>query len=138
MSVHVYGCNHVAIEVDDLGHIVRAEPSRESDRAFLRDVQPAFHARAGVEQEREGNRLRVAGEDGDVLPHTVLEDLELLALVEIARLVALGLGNKEIARRLGVSVTTVRTHLGKIYGKLGTASRVELALLAAHCDSNVM
>ena len=62
--------------------------------------------------------------------------------IEIVRLVALGLGNKEIARRLGVSVTTVRTHLSKIYGKLGTASRVELALLAAahpgDPDCNVM
>jgi DNA-binding NarL/FixJ family response regulator len=59
--------------------------------------------------------------------------------VEIVRLVGLGLANKEIARRLGVSVTTVRTHLSKIYGKLGTPSRVELALLAAaHADSNVM
>jgi len=58
--------------------------------------------------------------------------------VEIVGLVGRGLGNKEIARRLGVSVTTVRTHLGKVYGKLGTASRVELALLAAHVDGHVM
>lgn len=58
--------------------------------------------------------------------------------VEIVGLVGLGLGNKEIARRLGVSVATVRTHLGKVYGKLGTASRLELALLAAHGDGHVM
>jgi DNA-binding NarL/FixJ family response regulator len=58
--------------------------------------------------------------------------------IDIVRLVGHGLGNKEIANRLGVSVTTVRTHLSKVYGKMGTASRVELALLAAHTDGAVM
>jgi DNA-binding NarL/FixJ family response regulator len=57
---------------------------------------------------------------------------------DVMRLVGLGLGNKEIARRLGVSVTTVRTHLSKVYDKLGTASRVELALLAAQTGDAVM
>src|SRR6185295_15420343 len=40
------------------------------------------------------------------------------------RLVGQGLSNKEIARRLGVSVATVRTRLNKAYDKLGSASRV--------------
>lgn len=51
--------------------------------------------------------------------------------LDTVRLVGQGLSNKEIARHLGVSVATVRTHLNKAYDKLGTASRVELALLAA-------
>lgn len=51
--------------------------------------------------------------------------------LEVVHLVGTGLGNKDIARRLGVSVTTVRTHLGRIYGKLELKSRVELALYAA-------
>jgi DNA-binding NarL/FixJ family response regulator len=50
---------------------------------------------------------------------------------DIVRLVGKGLGNKEIASKLGVSVTTVRSHLNSVYDKLGPASRVELALLAA-------
>jgi DNA-binding NarL/FixJ family response regulator len=57
---------------------------------------------------------------------------------DIVRLVGQGLGNKEIARRLGVSVTTVRTHLSKVYDKVGTVSRVELALLAAQTGGTVM
>ena len=51
--------------------------------------------------------------------------------MEILRLVAEGLGNREIAGRLAVSVTTVRTHLNSVYGKLRLESRVELALYAA-------
>jgi DNA-binding NarL/FixJ family response regulator len=58
--------------------------------------------------------------------------------LDIVRLVGLGLGNKEIAHRLGVSVPTVRTHLNNVYEKLGTASRVELALLAAQTGGAVM
>ena len=50
---------------------------------------------------------------------------------EIASLVGAGLRNQEIAHRLGVSVTTVRSHLKKVYSKLGLASRTELALFAA-------
>ncbi len=48
--------------------------------------------------------------------------------LDIVRLVGSGLGNKEIAQRLGVSVATVRTHLNSVYGKLKLESRVELAL----------
>lgn len=58
--------------------------------------------------------------------------------IDIVRLVGQGLGNKDIALRLGVSVTTVRTHLSKVYGKMGTASRVELAILAAQTGRAVM
>ncbi len=51
--------------------------------------------------------------------------------LDIFRLVGRGLSNKEIAQELGVSVTTVRTHLSKVYDKLGPGSRLELALLYA-------
>jgi DNA-binding CsgD family transcriptional regulator len=37
-----------------------------------------------------------------------------------------GLSNKEIAERLNVSFTTVRTHVYNVFKKTGAASRVEL------------
>ena len=58
--------------------------------------------------------------------------------LDTVRLVGQGLSNKEIARHLGVSVSTVRTHLNKAYDKLGSDSRVELALLTAPPGGNVM
>lgn len=50
---------------------------------------------------------------------------------DIVHLVGRGMGNKAIARELGLSVTTIRSHLQKVYDKIGTGSRVELALLAS-------
>lgn len=43
--------------------------------------------------------------------------------VEVLRLVALGLTNPQIARRLVVSPATVSTHVRSIYSKLGISSR---------------
>ena len=45
----------------------------------------------------------------------------------MAELVAQGLQTKEVAARLFVSPKTVEGHLSHIYGKLGIASRTELA-----------
>lgn len=45
----------------------------------------------------------------------------------VADLVALGLTNQAVARRLAISPHTVDTHLRHIYGKLSVRSRVELA-----------
>jgi DNA-binding NarL/FixJ family response regulator len=42
---------------------------------------------------------------------------------EIVSLVAGGLGDKEIAQQLGVSVSTVRTHLQRLYRDMGVHSR---------------
>jgi DNA-binding NarL/FixJ family response regulator len=48
---------------------------------------------------------------------------------QIVALVALGLVDKEIAGRLGVSVSTVRTHLQRLYRKMGVHSRARAVAL---------
>ncbi len=73
-----------------------------------------------------------------VSPASPVNELLTPRELDTVRLVGLGLSNKEIARRLGVSVATVRTHLNKVYDKLGSDSRVELALLAAPPGGVVM
>jgi non-specific serine/threonine protein kinase len=55
---------------------------------------------------------------------------------EIARLVAVGLSNREIAQRLGISTATVHNHLIHIYDKLGVRGRVQLALWVANHQAN--
>ena len=47
--------------------------------------------------------------------------------LEVARLVAEGLSNKQIAARLFISDRTVATHVGNILNKLGFNSRAQVA-----------
>ena len=49
---------------------------------------------------------------------------------EIVRAVALGLRNAEVAQRLGIAEATVKTHLNKIFQKLGIRDRTELVRYA--------
>ena len=48
--------------------------------------------------------------------------------LEVLRLVAAGLPNKQIAAELNISLRTVEGHLNNIFGKLGVASRTEAIL----------
>ena len=48
---------------------------------------------------------------------------------QVAELAARGLGNREIARALGLSPTTVNVHLGTIYARLGITGRSDLMAL---------
>lgn len=58
----------------------------------------------------------------------VTNNLQVLTAreLEVARLVASGLTNQEVAARLFVSQKTVEFHLGKVYVKLGIKSRAQL------------
>jgi len=63
-------------------------------------------------------------------PSVVCHDSTLLALSErerdVAQLVSCGLSDKEIARRLGISLCTVRTHVSHAFRKLGVDNRMKL------------
>jgi DNA-binding NarL/FixJ family response regulator len=45
--------------------------------------------------------------------------------VEVLRMLALGLANKEIAARLEISEHTVKFHVASLMGKLGAGTRTE-------------
>ena len=51
--------------------------------------------------------------------------------IEILKLVAAGLSNKQIARELGSSPNTVRNQIHAVFRKTGVSNRTELALRAA-------
>lgn len=46
--------------------------------------------------------------------------------LEVARLIAAGLPNKEAAHQLGISAWTVCTHLRRIFSKLGVPTRAAM------------
>lgn len=51
---------------------------------------------------------------------------------QIARCILSGLGDKQIAEEIGIKVPTVRTHMGRLFDKLGVGDRVELVLHFIH------
>ena len=56
---------------------------------------------------------------------------------EVVRLVAEGIGNRDVALQLGVKENTVKKSLLRIYDKLGVSNRVELVLYAlTHSGAN--
>ncbi|MEV0082941.1 LuxR C-terminal-related transcriptional regulator [Saccharopolyspora sp. NPDC050642] len=77
---------------------------------------------------RAHGELRAAGESAARHESDALSTLTPQEL-RIARLVADGVSNKEVAARLFLSPRTVEYHLYKVYPKLGVASRTELSRL---------
>jgi DNA-binding NarL/FixJ family response regulator len=70
--------------------------------------------------------LRATGETARKRDPSTLDDLTPQEL-RVARLVASGASNKDVAAQLFLSRRTVEYHLGKVFVKLGVGSRVELA-----------
>ncbi|MEV5571981.1 response regulator transcription factor [Spirillospora sp. NPDC052269] len=88
-----------------------------SPRALRRLVEQAVAARDAR-----------AAEPGSAAPDLTDREREVLTLV------AEGLANAEIAARLHLGVTTVKTHLASLLAKTGCQNRVQLAVHAARND----
>ena len=58
--------------------------------------------------------------------HDILSHRETEVLHQVAR----GLANKHVARELGITESTVKTHIGSLLAKLGVRNRVEIAMWA--------
>ncbi|MFM0208178.1 helix-turn-helix transcriptional regulator [Paraburkholderia sediminicola] len=101
-----------------------AEAFSEDDEQHARAVQPLLEAAlvpALREQRPMRTHLRHGAEvDADIRPNLTHREQQ------IARLVRNGLSNKEIARDLALAQPTVKTHLLRMFRKLGVSSRTEM------------
>jgi DNA-binding CsgD family transcriptional regulator len=98
-------------------------------RRYLRPAQTVFDligARSWADQAR--GELRATGERAATPAPTSLSALSAQEL-QIARLAAEGLSNREIGERLYLSPRTIGSHLYRIFPKLDISSRAELASL---------
>jgi DNA-binding NarL/FixJ family response regulator len=84
----------------------------------IRDADAYLSAAANGWQ---GRRDDLSSQDDDGVDQEPLTPREL----EVLSLLAEGLPNKAIARRLEISDQTVKFHVAAIYGKLGAANRTD-------------
>jgi two-component system, NarL family, response regulator LiaR len=88
---------------------------------LLRTIRGAGTGQVALPAQTAARMVRLVG-GHDVLSH---RETEVLCLV------ARGLANKQVARELGITESTVKTHVSGILSKLGLLSRTQLALYAA-------
>ena len=119
------------------GYLSKTSAPEEIETAVREVLKGRFYVSPEVTQALVGTMRELPVERREGRPEASGEVLTPREL-DIVRLVGKGLGNKRIAQTLGVSVTTVRTHLSRVYDKLGPGSRLELALYAAHAGEAVM
>ncbi|WP_411150317.1 response regulator [Streptomyces sp. A30] len=125
----------------DLDHYVYAALTAGASGFLLKDVTPE-HLVAAVRLVQSGDALlapaitrrlieRFAHRE-EARPAALHRDLSGLTPreLEVLRLLATGLSNAELADRLFLSPTTVKTHIGRILSKLDLRDRVQAVVLA--------
>ena len=126
-----------ASALEDLG-TARVDGDRDSAVETLSSaLQTYTEIGAEWDARRVRRRLRDLGLRRRIVttgPPTVGKAALTASEVAVARLVAEGLTNREVAERLFVSPHTVNSHLRHVFEKLGITSRVELARLSADLD----
>jgi DNA-binding CsgD family transcriptional regulator len=125
----------LASALEDLGVVrVQSGRSEEGIRALGRALTIYTHSGAAWDAGRVRRRLRAQGvrrrlvtPEREQTGWAAMTDSELT----VARLVAEGLTNREVAEQLFVSPHTVSSHLRRVFAKLDINSRVELTRLAS-------
>ncbi|MER5851406.1 response regulator transcription factor [Streptomyces sp. NPDC002012] len=106
-----------AIEAGATGYLLKAERPEELFAAIRAGAQGRTTLSPPV-ASRVMARMRKPG--------PTLTDRELDILAQLSQ----GLGNRDIARALFISEATVKTHLGRIYDKLGVDTRAGAVAVA--------
>jgi len=88
---------------------------------LLRTIRGASAGQVALPAQMAARMVRLVG------GRDVLSQRE----IDVLSLVARGLANKQVARELGITESTVKTHVSGILSKLGLPSRTQLALYAA-------
>jgi DNA-binding CsgD family transcriptional regulator len=142
-AVELYGSGPrplaLALALEDLGVAsVESGATQEGLDAYGRALELYTRAGATWDAGRIRGHLRALGVRRRLVSAqrpdrgwAAMTDSELA----VARLVAEGLSNREVAERLFVSHHTVNSHLRHVFGKLDVNSRVELTRLAGVHDS---
>ena len=112
-----------ALQAGAAGYLLKTAPSHE-----LLEAVRAVAAGATVLQPSVSAALARRWTRSDGPGGVQLSAREL----EVLRLTAHGMANKEMAHKLGLSLRTVEGHLSRTFAKLGVASRTEAVFLAVN------
>ncbi|MEV0200566.1 response regulator transcription factor [Nonomuraea sp. NPDC050691] len=116
---------HAALRAGAVGFLVKDdEPERMVDAVRKAAAGEQLLAPSVLRRVVEG--FLAAGDRAAAPPPAGLTEREL----EVLALVGTGLSNAEIAERLHVGVTTVKTHVGAAMDKLGLRNRIQAAVVA--------
>jgi ATP/maltotriose-dependent transcriptional regulator MalT len=111
------------------GSHLRRVRQRVVARDHLRAALEAFESLGSTPwAERARTELRASGETARRRDPSTINQLTAQEL-QVVRLVARGMTNREVATQLFVSPRTIDFHLRNVYSKLGIASRNQLAAL---------
>jgi DNA-binding CsgD family transcriptional regulator len=122
-----WGVNvHVRVDPETTGDIRLWRSQRrgnfdQADLALLAIVTPAFSAALSRCRDCASPSIAVSSEADNTVALGLTPKES-----EIARLVVLGLSDKQIASRLNISFSTVRTHLKHVFHKLNVNNRTQL------------
>ncbi|MFJ4978417.1 response regulator [Streptomyces coeruleorubidus] len=135
------GTRVIILTTYDLDHYVYAALTAGASGFLLKDVTPE-HLVSALRLVQTGDALlaptitrrlieRFAHHDEPqtIAPHRDLSGLTPREL-EVLRLLATGLSNAELASRLFLSPTTVKSHVGRIFSKLDLRDRVQAVVFA--------
>lgn len=112
-----------AVRAGAVGYVLKSAPRAELIRAIEAAAGGDAYIQAEVTRpllQRFSTATRSSGETTPLSPR----ELEIVALL------AEGLADKQIAAQLGLSETTVKSHLRQAYEKLGAADRAQAVAIA--------
>ena len=113
-----------------LGSQLRRRRQTREARELLRAARDGFDSLgAGPWAERAREELRAAGVPSRTPAPTAWSSLSAQEL-QVARMAAEGLSNRQIGERLYLSHRTVASHLYRIFPKLGITSRAQLTAMS--------
>jgi DNA-binding CsgD family transcriptional regulator len=120
------------------GEHLRRERRRADARVQLRTALEAFEQlHAGRWIDRAAAELRATGETARKRDPSTFDQLTPQE-IQISRLVAAGMSNKEVAAQLFLSPRTIDYHLRNVFAKLGLTSRTQLARLPLGEDQDAV
>jgi LuxR family maltose regulon positive regulatory protein len=106
-------------------------------RTFIDEGQPMTRLlrlalSRGIAPDYVSRLLGAIDEEVELAPPAMESLIEPLTEreLEVLRLIVAGLSNPEIAEELFIAISTVKSHVNHIYGKLGVESRTQALLRA--------